>query len=94
MNELMEKVDILLNKLDEQECVKEIKKLNNKLVMNKELLDLIKEYRVTGNEEIKNKIISDEIYSKYKHYENEVNFIILNIRSKLKVINDKKGCIK
>ena len=90
----MEKVDILLNKLDEQECVKEIKKLNNKLVMNKELLDLIKEYRVTGNEEIKNKIISDEIYSKYKHYENEVNFIILNIRSKLKVINDKKGCIK
>ena len=94
MNELMERVDILLNKLDEQECVKEIKKLNNKLVMNKELLDLIKEYRVTGNEEIKNKIISDEIYSKYKHYENEVNFIILNIRSKLKVINDKKGCIK
>ena len=90
----MEKVDILLNKLDEQECVKEIKKLNNKLVMNKELLDLIKEYRITGNEEIKNKIISDEIYSKYKHYENEVNFIILNIRSKLKVINDKKGCIK
>ena len=90
----MEKVDILLNKLDEQECVKEIKKLNNKLVMNKELLDLIKEYRVTGNEEIKNKIISDELYSKYKHYENEVNFIILNIRSKLKVINDKKGCIK
>ena len=90
----MEKVHILLNKLDEQECVKEIKKLNNKLVMNKELLDLIKEYRVTGNEEIKNKIISDEIYSKYKHYENEVNFIILNIRSKLKVINDKKGCIK
>lgn len=90
----MEKVDILLNKLNEQECVKEIKKLNNKLVMNKELLDLIKEYRITGNEEIKNKIISDEIYSKYKHYENEVNFIILNIRSKLKVINDKKGCIK
>ena len=90
----MEKVHILLNKLDEQECVKEIKKLNNKLVMNKELLDLIKEYRITGNEEIKNKIISDEIYSKYKHYENEVNFIILNIRSKLKVINDKKGCIK
>lgn len=94
MNELMEKVDILLNKLDEQECVKEIKKLNNKLVLNKELLDLIKEYKITGNEEIKNKIISDEIYSKYKHYENEVNFIILNIRSKLKVINDKKGCIK
>lgn len=90
----MEKVDVLLSELDKQECVVEIKKLNNELLMNKELLDLIKEYRVTGNEEIKNKIISDEIYSKYKHYENEVNFLILNIRSKLKVINDKKGCIK
>jgi len=94
MNELMEKVDVLLSELDKQECVVEIKKLNNKLLMNKELLDLIKEYRVTGNEEIKDKIISDELYSKYKHYENEVNFLILNIRSKLKVINDKKGCIK
>lgn len=90
----MEKVDILLSELDNQECVKEIKKLNNKLLMDKELLDLIKEYRVTGNEEIKNKIVSNELYSKYKHYENEVNFIILDIRSKLKVINDKKGCIK
>ena len=90
----MEKVDVLLSELDKQECVVEIKKLNNKLLMNKELLDSIKEYRVTGNEEIKDKIISDELYSKYKHYENEVNFLILNIRSKLKVINDKKGCIK
>ena len=90
----MEKVDVLLSELDKQECVVEIKKLNNKLLMNKELLDLIKEYRVNGNEEIKDKIISDELYSKYKHYENEVNFLILNIRSKLKVINDKKGCIK
>ena len=55
----MEKVDVLLSELDKQECVVEIKKLNNKLLMNKELLDLIKEYRVTGNEEIKDKIISD-----------------------------------
>ena len=92
MNELIDAVENLKCTLDNNESIKEIKVLNEEINNNKELLDLINEYRITGNEEIRNKIISNPLYSKYKHLENDINFIILDIRAKLKSINSKKGC--
>lgn len=95
MEELIEKVNILKNELDKDSNIIKIKDLNNKIKEDKDLLELISKYRITRNEEIKDKIISNPIYLEYKHYENEVNFIILKIRGELKNITNKEnGCVR
>lgn len=95
MEELIEKVNILKKELDKDSNIIKIKDLNNIIKDNTELLELISKYKITRNEEIKNKIISDPIYLEYKHYENEVNFIILKIRNELKNITNKEnGCVR
>ena len=95
MEELIEKVNILKEELDKDTNVIKIKNLNKLIKEDKELLDLISKYKITRNEEIKDKIISNQLYLEYKHYENEVNFIILKIRSELKNITNKEnGCVK
>lgn len=95
MEELIEKVNILKEELDKDTNIIKIKDLNKLIKEDKELLDLISKYKITRNEEIKNKIISNQLYLEYKHYENEVNFIILKIRSELKNITNKEnGCVR
>lgn len=94
MNELIDKVKLLEEYIDNSDIVKELKSLTNDIYNDKELMSLIEEYKINNREDIKNKILSNDKYSRYKHLENEVNFMILNIRSKLKNLSDKKGCIK
>ena len=95
MEELIEKVNILKEELGKDTNIIKIKNLNKLIKEDKELLDLISKYKITGSEEIKSKIVSNELYLEYKHYENEVNFIILKIRSELKNITNKEnGCVK
>lgn len=95
MRDLIDKVLVLKDELDKKEEIIKIKELNDKINNDKELNKLIEEYRVTRNEEIKDKIISNPLYLEYKHTENEVNFIILKIRSELKKITNKdNGCVK
>lgn len=91
MNELMDKLDELFLYLDNTDCIKEIRELNKVINNDKELISLIEEYKLTRNEEIRKKIVSNELYSRYKHLENEVNFMILDIRTKLKTIDKSKG---
>ena len=93
MDELIEKVDLLKKELDKNKDIQELKNLNKKIKDDKELLKLIEEYNETRNEEIKEKIKSNELYSKYKHLETEINFLILKIRSELKTINNRSGCV-
>ena len=90
----MELVDNLKNELDKSNEVKDIKKYNKIISKDKELLDEIKEYNNTMNNNIKNKIISNEKFLLYKEKETNLNFLILDINSKLKMISIKKDCFK
>lgn len=95
MEELIDKINILKNELDKNSNIIKIRELNTMIKQDKELLESIDKYKITRNEEIKNKIISNSLYLEYKHYENEVNFIILKIRSELKGITNKEnGCVR
>ena len=92
MNELIDKVEKLKESINEIEKVKEIKDLNKEIIKDKELLKLIEEYNRTHNEKLKEKIINNELFKKYKVLETDINVIILEINSKLKQINDKGKC--
>ena len=90
MEELLEKIDILKITLEESQCLKEYKKVKEKVMTDNELLILIEKYNTTKDERYKEKIVNNELYQKYKHQEAELNILILKINSKLKQIT-KKG---
>ena len=70
------------NSLDQDDDIIEIKKVQNKISGNKELLNKIK-----YNEDINN----DSDIRMYKHLENRINYKILSINKKLKEITgDRK----
>ena len=94
MKELIEKVENLKKELDNSQEVKHIKELNSKINDNKELISLIEKYNETQNESIKEQIINNEFFRGYKLSENEINYIILEINSKLKQISKKGSCSK
>lgn len=72
----------LKNSLDQDDDIIEIKKIQNKISGNKELLNKIK-----YNEDINN----DSDIRMYKHLENRINYKILSINKKLKEITgDRK----
>ena len=92
MNELIDKVDNLINVIDNTEQVKDIKSLNEKVMKDEKLLSLIKKYQDTKDEKLKEEIINNELFSQYKEKETDLNILILEINSKLKEINDKGKC--
>ena len=92
MEELIEKVENLKKELDSNEHVQRIRELNSVIYQDTELMGQIEEYRIHPSDELKKKIYSNPVFSEYKLEENEINFLILSIRSELKKIKGSKGC--
>lgn len=92
MDELMEKVDNLIDSIDNTKQVKDIKVINKLIMEDKELLDLIKRYNETQDENLKKEIINNKLFKDYKEKETELNILILDINSKLKDISNKGKC--
>ena len=76
----MSKINELLDLLDQNENIKEIEVLKNKI--SKDTIDLIKEYQDNPSVELKNKILSDKDYKKYLECETNINYLIMNINKK------------
>ena len=92
MEELIEKVNELKEELNNTKKVKDLKKINNEIMKDNELLEDIKRYNETQDEKIRERIINNKLFREYKHNENEVNFLILEINKKLKEINGSRSC--
>lgn len=90
----MELVDDLKKELDKKDEIIDIKKYNKIISCDKELLKDIEEYNKTMDINIKNKILSNENFNLYKEKETNLNFLILDINSKLKKISIKKDCFR
>lgn len=94
MEELIDSVEKLKSELDRNEHVVRIKELNKIINSDKELMRLISEYQVHPSDELKMRIYENPIFAEYKVEENEINFLILSIRSELKKIKGSKGCTR
>jgi len=94
MEELMNKVDNLIVKLDNTDLIKKIKESTEEIKNEKALLEDIRKYQATSDESIKKRIIQNNKYREYKHLETECNLIIMSINKKLKEIEPRKMCSK
>ncbi len=92
MEELYIKIDNLKRVLDETHCIKKIKELNKELTLDNTLNSLVETYQLTKDIKVKEQIITNDLYKRYKHQEAELNLMILEINQELKKIKQKDKC--
>lgn len=92
MEELIEKVSNLKEELDKRQEIMDIKELNLKIRKEEKLLELIRKYQISQDENIKNVILSNSLFREYKKKETDLNILILEINQSLKSINNKDKC--
>ena len=94
MNELIDKVENLKRSLDESQEVQDLLRLNKEIMKDKDLLSKIKEYQINPKESLKQEIIKNPLFLKYKEKETDLNVLILMINQELKKLKDKGSCNK
>lgn len=92
MEELIEKTKNLISNIDKLDQVKKIKSLNKKILNDHKLRKLIEKYDYCKDENLKRSIIDNKLFKEYKLNETDINLLIMDINSRLKSINGKKGC--
>ncbi len=93
MEELIEKVEQLKMSIDSRKEIIDIKKLNTEIMNDEELLLDIKKYQELPDEKIKERIVNNPLFLKYKKKETDVNILVLTINQALKELLDKgNGC--
>ena len=92
METLIEKVNELKESLSKTKEVIDIKKLNEELKKDKDLVALLNEYHLYPKEETKKKILDNCLFRKYKEKELDLNVLILKINKELKQITKKDKC--
>lgn len=92
MYELMNKIDALKGSLDELEIFKKLEEKESEIYNNVELLEKIKKYNLSKDNNLRLDIYSYNEIQEYKKVENEVNLLILYINNRLKEISNERGC--
>ncbi len=92
MEEFYNKVNNLIDRIDESKLVKEIRTLNRKVENDSELKELLKQYHLTKDDSIKEQIISNELFQEFKSKEIDLNILIMSINQKLKKIGNGRSC--
>lgn len=92
MEEFYNKVNNLIDRIDESILVKEIKELNKKVENDSELKELLEKYHLTKDDRIKEQIISNDLFQEFKSKETDLNILIMSINQKLKKIGNGRSC--
>lgn len=97
MKKIETKIDELLKILDEDSRIIKLKKVKEKLLKNEELLTKIQKLQqldIYSNEykELKKELFENKDFVEFKHLENEINLLIMEINQKLKPLTNERGC--
>ena len=92
MEKLIEKTNRLLEEIDKLSQVKRIRQLNKIISRYIELRELIDNYNYNKTDNLKRRIIDNNLFKEYKDNETDINLLIMDINSRLKSINGNKGC--
>ena len=92
MEELMNRLDILIDSLDKLDSVKELKQMNQLIEKDQDLKELLEEYSKTNKKELKERIIQQKNFQNYKEKETEINLLIMKINQELKKISKNGEC--
>ena len=92
MEKLIEKTNRLLEEIDKLSQVKRIRQLNKIISCDIKLRELIDNYNYNKTDNLKRRIIDNNLYKEYKDNETDINLLIMDINSRLKSINGNKGC--
>ena len=92
MNELLNLVEELKLELDNTKEIKELLKEKEKVLQDKELLSKIEKYNITKDTKLKEEILSNKLFNKYKDKEINLNILIMSINKELKKIKGDKNC--
>lgn len=84
-----ELINELLNLLDQNNDIIKIKSLKKKILQDPNLINDIENYRLLKTISSKKKLYENKDYLEYLNCENNVNFLIHNIKSKFN-FNDRK----
>ena len=82
-------IDDLLDILDKDENIINIKKVKTKLLNNLDFLSCIEKYKLSKDINDKKKLYENIDYVNYLKYETNINILIQSIKSKFKLVNRK-----
>lgn len=98
MRETMEnKIEELLELLENDSRIQELKKVKEKLLSNDIFLEHMRKLQSLDiysdkYKELKLELFKNKDFVEYKHLENDINILILAINQKLKKLVSERGC--
>ncbi|MBR3660969.1 MAG: hypothetical protein IKN63_03590 [Bacilli bacterium] len=91
--EYNELINELIDLLDKNLDIKNIKRLKTKLLNNLDFLSELENYKLNKNIENKKKLYENKDYLSYLKSETNVNLLILSIKNKFKILESRE-CFK
>lgn len=94
--EMQNKLDELIDLIDNDPRIIEMKELRTKILADTELMKQIKKYQTDPikYQDLKMQIYADSNYKRYQQLENDIYFLTLSINLKLNSLTDKRRCHK
>ena len=96
MNNIMEKTYILIDEIDNSDIIKNISLYKEKVLNNRDIIDLLDKARNVDDEyilyDIRNRLYKYDDYREYMHYYNELNYIVMDINSRFKKLTNINIC--
>lgn len=97
MDNIINKTKKLIQVLDSSDLIKNLDYYKNKIISNKEIINLINRYNNSNDNyekiSLKEEIYKYEDYNLYMKYYNELFYYVLKINNNFKKYTDDRGCI-